>query len=111
MESKKKFETLALKQILDKVINQKQLKKGVQNIRVCNSWGEVMGKNIVIYTDQVRYSNNILYVKIKSAPLKMELKFKIECVSIGRFKRKLHRCVQNLIPFPNKQSLDPFENN
>ena len=80
MESKKKFETLALKQILDKVINQKQLKKGVQNIRVCNSWGEVMGKNIVIYTDQVRYSNNILYVKIKSAPLKMELKFKIDFI-------------------------------
>ena len=39
-----------------------------------------MGKNIVIYTDQVRYSNNILYVKIKSAPLKMELKFKIDLI-------------------------------
>lgn len=80
MKSKKKFETLALKQILDKVINQKQLKRGVQNIRVCNSWKEVMGKNIFSYTDQVRYSNNILYVKIKSAPLKMELKFNLDLI-------------------------------
>ena len=80
MKSKKKFETLALKQILDKVVNQKQLKRGVQNIRVCNSWKEVMGKNIFSYTDQVRYSNNILYVKIKSAPLKMELKFNLDLI-------------------------------
>ena len=80
MESKKKFETLALKQILDKVVNQKQLKRGLQNIRVCNSWEEVMGKNIFSYTDQVRYSNNILYIKIKSAPLKMELKFNLDLI-------------------------------
>ena len=80
MESKKKFETLALKEILDKVVNQKQLKRGMQNIRVCNSWQEVMGKNIFSYTDQVRYSNKILYVKIKSAPLKMELKFNLDLI-------------------------------
>ncbi len=80
MESKKEFETLALKQILDKVVNQKQLKRGMQNIRVCNSWEEVMGKNIFSYTDQVRYSNKILYVKIKSAPLKMELKFNLDLI-------------------------------
>ena len=80
MKSKKKFETLALKQIIHDVINQKQLKRGVQNIRVCNSWGEVMGKNIVNYTEQVRYSNNVLYVKIKSAPLKMELKFNLDLI-------------------------------
>ena len=80
MESKKELETLALKQILDKVVNQKQLKRGMQNIRVCNSWEEVMGKNIFSYTDQVRYSNKILYVKIKSAPLKMELKFNLDLI-------------------------------
>ncbi len=90
MKSKKKFETLALKQIIHDVINQKQLKRGVQNIRVCNSWGEVMGKNIVNYTEQVRYSNNILYVKIKSAPLKMELKFKLDLIK-GKLNEHLEK--------------------
>lgn len=80
MESKNKYEALALKQILDKVINQKQLNRGLQNVRVCNSWGEVMGKNITTYTDQVRYSNNVLYIKIKSAPLKMELNFNLDLI-------------------------------
>ena len=31
-----------------------------------------MGENIEKYTTQVRFSHNILYVNIKSAPLKME---------------------------------------
>ena len=74
MESKKKFETLALKQILKKVINQKQLKKGMQNIRVCNSWGEVMGKNIVIYTDQVKYSNEYSLCKNQISTIKDGIK-------------------------------------
>lgn len=30
------------------------------------------------YTDEVRFSHNILYVKIHSAPLKMELNYGIE---------------------------------
>ena len=33
------------------------------------------------------------------------------CIYWSISKKKLHRCVQNLIPFPNKRSLDPFENN
>ena len=41
----------------------------------------------------------------------MKLRFKIKCVYIGRFQKKLHHCVQNLIPFPNKLLLDPFGNN
>ena len=54
--------------------------KGVQNVRICNSWAEVMGENIQKYTAQVRFSHNILYVNLKSAPLKMELKFNIEVI-------------------------------
>ena len=39
-----------------------------------------MGENIQKYTTQVRFSHNILYVSLKSAPLKMELKFNIEVI-------------------------------
>ena len=49
-----------------------------------------MGKNIVNYTEQVRYSNNILYVKIKSAPLKMELKFKLDLIK-GKLNEHLEK--------------------
>ena len=78
--SKNKFEVKSLKNVLKDLITQKPLKKGVQNIKICNSWGEVMGENIQKYTRQVRFSYNILYVNIKSAPLKMELKYELEVI-------------------------------
>ena len=78
--SENKFEAKPLKEVLKDIITQKPLRKGVQNIRICNSWRKVMGENIEQYTTQVRFSHNILYVSIKSAPLKMELKFQLEVI-------------------------------
>ena len=78
--SENKFKAKSLKDVLKDIITQKPLKKGVQNIRICNSWRKVMGENIEKYTSQVRFSHNILYVNIKSAPLKMELKFQLEII-------------------------------
>ncbi len=79
-KSKNRFETKTLKEVLKDVISQKPLKKGVENIRICNSWEEVMGENIKTYTAQVRFSHNILYVNLISAPLKAELKYKLELI-------------------------------
>lgn len=78
--SKKKFEAKLLKDVLKDVVAQKPLQKGVWNVRICNSWGEVMGSNINQYTDLVRFSHNTLYVSIRSAPLKMELSYKLELI-------------------------------
>ena len=80
MREENKFKIKSIKDVLKEVITQKPLIKGVQNVRICNSWGEVMGENIQKYTTQVRFSHNILYVSLKSAPLKMELKFNIEVI-------------------------------
>ena len=80
MRQENKFKTKSIKDVLKEVITQKPLIKGVQNVRICNSWAEVMGENIQKYTTQVRFSHNILYVSLMSAPLKMELKFNIEAI-------------------------------
>ena len=37
-----------------------------------------MGNNILSYTDEVRFSQNTLYVTLRSAPLKMELSYGLE---------------------------------
>ena len=88
MKQDNKFKIKSIKDVLKEVITQKPLIKGVQNVRICNSWGEVMGENIQKYTTQVRFSHNILYVSLKSAPLKMELKFNIEVIK-GRLNKHL----------------------
>ena len=79
-KSKKKIESKRLKEVLKDVISQKSLKKGIEKVRVCNSWEEVMGENIKKYTVQVRFSHSILYVNLRSAALKMELKYKLELI-------------------------------
>ena len=88
MKEDNKFKTKSIKDVLKEVITQKPLIKGVQNVRICNSWAEVMGENIQKYTAQVRFSHNILYVSLKSAPLKMELKFNIDVIK-GRLNKHL----------------------
>ena len=79
-DSNKKFEPKQIKSVLEDLIAQKPLKKGMQQIRVCNSWGEVIGENIAKYTDEVRYSHHNLYVKLHSAPLKMELSYGLDAL-------------------------------
>ena len=77
-DSKEKYEPKPIKSVLKDIIAQKSLKKGVQQIKICNAWGEIMGDHILSYTDEVRFSQNILYVTLSSAPLKMELSYGLD---------------------------------
>ena len=70
-----KYEPKPIKSVLKDIIAQKPLQKGVQQIRICNAWAETMGEHIASYTDEVRFSHNILFVTLRSAPLKMELSY------------------------------------
>ena len=77
-DSKEKYKPKSIKSILKDIIAQKPLKKGVQQIKICNAWGEIMGDHILSYTDDVRFSQSTLYVTLRSAPLKMELDYGLD---------------------------------
>ena len=79
-DSNNKFDPKPIKSVLDDIIAQKPLKKGMQQIRICNAWGEIMGENIIHYTEDVRFSHNNLYVTLRSAPLKMELSYGLDSI-------------------------------
>ena len=79
-DSNNKFDPKPIKSVLDDIIAQKPLKKGMQQIRICNAWGEIMGENIIQYTEDVRFSHNNLYVTLRSAPLKMELSYGLDSI-------------------------------
>lgn len=76
-QKKKEFEPKPVKKVLHDILGQKQLKRGIESVRICNAWGDVMGKNIASYTDEVRYSKNTLYVRLRSAALKVELSYSL----------------------------------
>jgi len=74
----KKVETKNIKNVINDIINQEQLIHGINNIKVINSWKKVVGKNILSYTNNIKFSNGNLFVKLKSAPLKNELSYNKE---------------------------------
>ena len=89
------------------------------------AWAYFLFQNISIFSVGGRYLELVigndfgsafwlprnLFRGINHNNYQMKLRFKIKCVYIGRFQKKLHHCVQNLIPFPNKLLLDPFGKN
>jgi hypothetical protein len=78
---KKDFEPKPIKSVLKDIVSQKSLKKGVEKVRICNAWGEVMGENILCYTGEVHFAYNNLYVTIHSAALKMELSHSLDSIT------------------------------
>ena len=77
-DSNDKYEPKPIKSVLQYIVGQKSLKKGVQKVRICNAWEETIGPHIQNYTDEVRFSHNTLYVTVSSAPLKMELSYGLD---------------------------------
>ncbi|MEO6949248.1 MAG: DUF721 domain-containing protein [Ginsengibacter sp.] len=59
----------ALKEFLKK----SRLKSGVQALQIQDVWGEIMGKTIANYTENIQIVKGTLYITTSVAPLKNEL--------------------------------------
>ena len=57
------------------MFSQKQIRIGIDNIKVQDAWKKTMGKNIQKYTFKVIYKKGILHVKLKSSVLREELTY------------------------------------
>ena len=64
-----------ISKVIEEVFSQKQIKVGIDNIKVQDAWKKTMGKNIQKYTFKVIYKKGILHVKLKSSVLKEELTY------------------------------------
>ena len=63
--------------LVRKYLRDEGLETPLNQHRLINSWGEVMGKGIYSYTGDIFIKNQTLYVKINSSVMRQEL-------SIGR---------------------------
>ena len=62
-----------LKSILSAYIKDNKLDKVLDNVKVLNSWNEIVGERISAVSEPVKFSNNILYVKIKNSAWRNEM--------------------------------------
>ena len=71
----KRGELKNISKVIEEVFSQKQIRIGIDNIKVQDAWKKTMGKNIQKYTFKIIYKKGILHVKLKSSVLREELTY------------------------------------
>jgi len=72
---KRENETFKIKDLMQNMLQENKLQKGIDQISVNEAWKEVMGNGVVSYTESVLLRKNTLIVKLNSAPLREELSY------------------------------------
>lgn len=72
-ETSRTQNTSSIKEVLERYLETFRLKKTYEETYVTAHWEKIMGKPIASRTTSVFVKNNILYVKLDSAPLREEL--------------------------------------
>jgi len=73
MSIKRNNEFASIKEVMQDVLKENKLQKGIDILKVENAWGEVMGSGVLSYTEDIIFKNNILIVKLSSSVLREEL--------------------------------------
>jgi predicted nucleic acid-binding Zn ribbon protein len=72
-ENSRQSDIVPLKDGIKALLRAYRLQGKLNEVTVVASWEKVMGKTVAMKTQQVYVSNNKLFVRLSSAPLKHEL--------------------------------------
>ncbi|RSK37731.1 DUF721 domain-containing protein [Hymenobacter metallilatus] len=72
-ENSRQSDIVSLKDGITALLRTYRLQGKLNEVMVVASWEKVMGKAVAMKTQQVYVSNNKLFVRLSSAPLKHEL--------------------------------------
>ncbi|WP_117884074.1 DUF721 domain-containing protein [Aureibaculum luteum] len=75
MSNRRNNEFLSIKDVMDNVLQDNKLQKGIDLVLIKEAWEEVMGSGVVSYTSDVQFRNGILTVKLNSSVLREELSY------------------------------------
>ena len=67
---------------IQKFLEQSRIKGPIQALQIEEVWGEIMGKTIAKYTEEIRIINDTLFITTHVAPLKQELVFQKEKIKL-----------------------------
>lgn len=75
MNTKRKSEFASIKDIMQDVLGENKLQKGIDLVAIKEAWVEVMGKGVNSYTKDIQFKNGLLLVKLTSSVLREELSY------------------------------------
>lgn len=71
----KRVDPLSVKEIIDRVLDDDNIRQAAREQRICYLWPEIVGQGINRHTTRRYVADGILHVYLNSAPLKNELQF------------------------------------
>ncbi|HSZ25624.1 MAG TPA: DUF721 domain-containing protein [Cytophagaceae bacterium] len=71
--TKRKAEVSPLKEAIEEMLKAYKINGKVNETRIIESWGALMGKSIAMRTTDLKFRYKKLYVTLNSAPLRQEL--------------------------------------
>ena len=96
MENKRKGEFESIKDVLEHLIHDTNLEKGLDEIAIDDAWLAVMGKGVYTYTKEIVFKNGQLTVRLSSSVLREELSYGKEKI-INLMNEKLQKPLINRI--------------
>jgi hypothetical protein len=73
--AKRENESFSIEDLMKSFIKENNLTKGMQKIKVEETWAKMMGAGVVTHTTSVRLQNKTLIVQLKSSVLREELSY------------------------------------
>jgi len=92
MANKRNTEFLSVKDLMQSVLQENKLQKGIDLVSIKEAWAEVMGSGVVSYTNDVQFKNGTLVVKLTSAVLREELSYGKEKI-VNLLNKKLNKAL------------------
>lgn len=70
--SKTRYHFTSIKDLMQKVLHQNKLDKGMNQVLVSDAWRNVMGEGVWTYTSAIKLHNGILIVSLRSSTIREE---------------------------------------
>ena len=73
--AKRQNDFFSIEDLMNDVIKENKLSKGILRLNVKDAWGKIMGAGVVTYTEDVSLKGKTLRVQLKSSVLREELSY------------------------------------
>jgi len=73
--AKRENDSFSVKDLMKSFIKENNLSKGMQKMKIEESWEKLMGQGVASYTQSVQLQNKTLIIKLTSSVLREELSY------------------------------------
>ena len=79
--AKRENDSFSIEDLMKSFIKENNLSKGMQKIKVEETWFKMMGPGVATHTTSVRLNNKTLIIQLKSSVLREELRTKFKKIT------------------------------